>query len=216
MRSWPPGCWVWRSRRAAAHMAQRPRLSRRRFHRRSRPVHAPANARQGRRARSTSHGARLGPGAADRDGRHGRELTARWPPCAHWGIGDKCVVMYSGNAGLVHDFDAVLDAMQLWRTTRRYISCSWVAARGAEKSRSSQSRMGSRTSRTIRYVPREDVARRYWPPGTFTSSRSGHPLQVLRFRGSCTASWVLGAPRSSSDHRRAKRRMRFANRTAAS
>jgi len=31
---------------------------------------------------------------------------------ARWGIADKCVLMYSGNAGIVHDFDAVLEAMR--------------------------------------------------------------------------------------------------------
>jgi colanic acid biosynthesis glycosyl transferase WcaI len=29
-----------------------------------------------------------------------------------WGVADKCVVMYAGNAGIAHDFDAVLDAMR--------------------------------------------------------------------------------------------------------
>ncbi len=31
---------------------------------------------------------------------------------AYWGVSNQCVVMYSGNAGIVHDFDAVLRAIE--------------------------------------------------------------------------------------------------------
>jgi glycosyltransferase involved in cell wall biosynthesis len=31
---------------------------------------------------------------------------------AYWGVSNQCVVMYSGNAGIVHDFDAVLGAVE--------------------------------------------------------------------------------------------------------
>lgn len=51
---------------------------------------------------------------ADRDRQRDPELAASVLGLrARWGIGGQCVVMYSGNAGIVHDFDAVLNAMEL-------------------------------------------------------------------------------------------------------
>lgn len=39
--------------------------------------------------------------------------------CASLGLADRCVVMYSGNAGVVHDFDAILGAMHALRDDPR-------------------------------------------------------------------------------------------------
>lgn len=96
---------------------------------------------------------------ADRDGRHSRELTASVAALrARWGIGGQCVVMYSGNAGLVHDFDAVLDAMQLLAhdSTVYFVFVGGGPRRG-EIEQFAESH-GISNFAYHPYVPREDVA----------------------------------------------------------
>ena len=38
-----------------------------------------------------------------------------------WGWGDRCVVLYSGNLGLAHEFDTLLDAAEILRGERQLL-----------------------------------------------------------------------------------------------
>jgi colanic acid biosynthesis glycosyl transferase WcaI len=77
---------------------------------------------------------------------------------ARWGIADQCVVMYAGNAGVVHDFDAVLDAMQLLaHDAAVYFVFVGDGPRRSEIESFVETR-GIRNFAYLPYVPREDVA----------------------------------------------------------
>jgi colanic acid biosynthesis glycosyl transferase WcaI len=74
-----------------------------------------------------------------------------------WGIGDRCVVMYSGNAGIVHDFDAVLEAMHVLADDPTvYFVFVGGGPRRAEIERFVETR-GIRNFAYHPYVAREDV-----------------------------------------------------------
>jgi colanic acid biosynthesis glycosyl transferase WcaI len=75
-----------------------------------------------------------------------------------WGVADQCVVMYAGNAGIVHDFDAVLGAMQLLANDP---TVYFVFVGGGPRRREIEQFVEARSIRNFAYyayVPREEVA----------------------------------------------------------
>ncbi len=77
---------------------------------------------------------------------------------AYWGISNQCVVMYSGNAGVVHDFDAVLRAAeQLTEDPTIYFVFIGGGPRRPEIEAFVRSH-GIRNFAYYPYVPRERVA----------------------------------------------------------
>lgn len=95
----------------------------------------------------------------DGDGLHAARTASRAAALrSGWGIGAQCVVMYSGNAGIVHDFDAVLDAMhRLADDARIYFVFVGDGPRRLEIEKFVETR-GIRNFAYRPYAPREDVA----------------------------------------------------------
>lgn len=74
-----------------------------------------------------------------------------------WGLRDKCVVMYSGNAGLAHRFDEVLEAMRLLKDHPDLFFLFIGAGPRRQAIEDFAARHGIENFRYLDYLPREQL-----------------------------------------------------------